>query len=139
MPLWKVELIPEASLDFNSLDGSVRKAVLKQLVKLEHDPRYGDLLGNKAGINLEGYYKLYADKKKVRIVYTVEGQTVRVIAIDRREDMAVYQIALGRIKCQCSSHEPNDETIKALKESRQGAGLKVYSSSTDLFDELDKE
>ncbi len=53
MPTWKVELIPEASEDFKGLDGSVKKQVLKQLVKLEQNPRYGTSLGNKAGINLE--------------------------------------------------------------------------------------
>jgi len=52
VPNWKVELIPEARDDFNSLDGSVRKRVLKQLVKLEQNPEYGVPLGNKAGINL---------------------------------------------------------------------------------------
>jgi len=43
--------------------------VLKQRVKLEQNPKYGDPLGNKAGINLEGYFKLYADKRRIRIVY----------------------------------------------------------------------
>ena len=100
MPNWKVELTPEAVVDFKGLDGSVRKAVLKQLVKLERDPRYGQPLGNKAGIDLDGYYKLYADRKKVRIVYDIIGQTVRVITIDRREDLEVYQIAMRRIKEQ---------------------------------------
>ena len=71
MQTWKVELLPEAQQDFNNLDGSVRKSVLKQLVKLEKDPSYGDTLGNKAGINLDGYFKLYADKKQIRIIYEV--------------------------------------------------------------------
>jgi len=44
------------------LDGSVKKRVLKQLIKLEKNPDCGDALGNKAGINLEGYFKLYAEK-----------------------------------------------------------------------------
>lgn len=66
MPTWTIELIPEAVLDFKALDGSVRTLVLKQLHKLEQDPRYGQPLGNKAGINLEGFYKLYADKKNIR-------------------------------------------------------------------------
>lgn len=57
MPTWKVELIPEAHVDFNRLDGSVKKQVLKQLVKLEQNPKYGTPLGNKAGINLEGYFQ----------------------------------------------------------------------------------
>jgi mRNA-degrading endonuclease RelE of RelBE toxin-antitoxin system len=34
VPTWKVELIPEAREDFNSLDGSVKKIVLKQLMKI---------------------------------------------------------------------------------------------------------
>lgn len=57
MPNWKVELIPEAWDDFNNLDGSVKKRVLKQLAKLEQNPKYGAPLGNKAGINLDGYFK----------------------------------------------------------------------------------
>ena len=97
MPIWKVELIEEANSDFERLDGSVKKLVLKQLVKLEQDPAYGDSLGNKAGINLEGYFKLYADRKRIRIVYEVIGHNIKVIAIERREDLEVYRIALKRI------------------------------------------
>ena len=52
MTVWKVDLIPEAKADFAKLDGHVRKQVLKQLVKLEKDPRYGEPLGDKAGIDL---------------------------------------------------------------------------------------
>jgi len=47
---WKVELIPEAQADLNRLDGSVKKRILNQLVNLEQNPKYGDPLGNKAGI-----------------------------------------------------------------------------------------
>ena len=97
MPAWKVELIPEAHADFNKLDGSVKKQVLKQLVKLEQNPKYGTPLGNKAGINLEGYFKLYAAGKRIRIVYQEIGHAIKVIAIDKREDMEVYRIALKRI------------------------------------------
>ena len=97
MPTWKVELIAEAQADFNSLDGSVKKRVLKQLVKLEQNPNYGDPLGNKAGINLEGYFKLYADKRRIRIIYEKFDHIIKIIAIDKREDMEVYRIALKRI------------------------------------------
>jgi mRNA interferase RelE/StbE len=97
VPNWKVELIAEAHADFNRLDGSVKKQVLKQFVKLERDPKYGSPLGNKAGINLEGYFKLYADKKRIRIIYEEIGHVIKVIAIDKREDMEVYRIALKRI------------------------------------------
>ena len=97
MPIWKVKLIPEAREDFDRLDGSVKRLVLKQLIKLEKNPEYGDSLGNKAGLNLEGYFKIYADRKRIRIVYEVKDNTVKVIAIDKREDMEVYRIALKRI------------------------------------------
>ena len=97
MPNWKVELIAEAHADFNRLDGSVKKQVLKQFVKLERNPKYGVPLGNKAGINLEGYFKLYADKKRIRIIYEEIDHVIKVIAIDKREDIEVYRIALKRI------------------------------------------
>ncbi len=98
MPTWKVELISEAKADFDRLDGSVKKKVLKQIVKLEKDPQYGDPLGNKAGIDLEGYYKLYADKKRIRIVYQPISSVIKVIAIDKREDLEVYRLAMKRIR-----------------------------------------
>jgi mRNA interferase RelE/StbE len=87
VPNWKVELIPEAWDDFNS----------KQLAKLEQNPKYGAPLGNKAGINLDGYFKLYADRKRIRIIYEKLGEIIKIIAIDKREDMEVYRIALNRI------------------------------------------
>jgi len=52
--------------------------------------------GSKVGINLKGYSKLYAVRKQIRIIYHVSGQTIQVIAIDKREDMEVYRIALKR-------------------------------------------
>ncbi len=47
MTNWKVELIAEAHADFNKLDGSVKKRVLKQFVKLEQNSKYGDPLATK--------------------------------------------------------------------------------------------
>ncbi len=100
MPTWKVELIAEAKNDFKTLDGHVRKLILNQLLKLEKDPRYGENLGNKAGIDLSGYFKLYADQKRIRIVYEVIEQKhlIKVIAIDMREDLKVYRLALKRLQ-----------------------------------------
>ncbi|OGR06173.1 MAG: hypothetical protein A2511_14235 [Deltaproteobacteria bacterium RIFOXYD12_FULL_50_9] len=40
--------------------------------------------------------------------------------------------------CRASGHHPNEETIKAIEESRQGAGLKAYSSPSDLCFLYDK-
>ncbi len=97
MPTWKVKFTEEARDDFRELDGRQKILVAKQLAKLERDPRMGKHLGNKMAMDLTGYYKLYADKKRVRIVYSIEGHLIKVIAIGEREDMEVYQLASKRI------------------------------------------
>jgi len=62
-------------------------------------PHLGEHLGRKAGLDLTGYYKLYASKKSIRIVYhIVELEViVEVVAIGKREDLAVYREAIRRI------------------------------------------
>ena len=96
---YRVTLTADAADDFRHLDGSLRKPVAKQLKKLETAPLLGEHLGNKAGLNLTGYYKLYSAKKGARIVYQIIEQEVivEVVAIGKREDLAVYQTALKRI------------------------------------------
>jgi mRNA interferase RelE/StbE len=98
--LYRVTLTADAADDFRHLDGSLKQPVAKQLKKLETSPLLGEHLGNKAGLDLTGYYKLYAAKKSVRIVYRViaEEVIVEVVAIGTREDLAVYQSALKRIR-----------------------------------------
>ena len=97
MPTWRVNLTDEARQDFKKLDGSRRILVAKQLTKLEKDPHMGKHLGNKMGMDLTGYYKLSADKKRVRIVYFIEGDLIKVIAIGEREEMEIYHLASKRI------------------------------------------
>lgn len=62
--------------------------------------RLGEHLDNRADLDLTGYYKLYAAKKSIRIVYRIIDQEilVEVVAIGRREDLAAYQEALKRLK-----------------------------------------
>ena len=98
MPTWRVKLTDEARSDFRGLDGRQKILVAKQLAKLERDPHVGNHLGNKMGMDLTGYYKLYADKKRVRIVYSIEGDLIKVIAIGERKDMEVYELASRRIQ-----------------------------------------
>ena len=98
--LFRVLLIEEAREDFRRLDRGVQVQVAKLLKQLESNPYKGEHLGNKAGIDLTGYYKLYADKKKIRIVYTVLEKeiVVKVIAIGPRQEMIVYHEAIRRLQ-----------------------------------------
>lgn len=97
---YSVVLTAAAAEDFRQLDGSLKEPVAKQLRKLESAPRLGEHLGNRAGLDLTGYYKLYASKKSIRIVYRIFDQEilVEVVATGKREDLAVYQEALKRLK-----------------------------------------
>ena len=60
---YKILFHPEAGKEFNKLDGSIRKVVLKQLSKLKHTPGLGEKLGHKAGLDLTGYRKMYGSRE----------------------------------------------------------------------------
>ena len=97
----KVELIPEAEADFAALDGSLKKEAAKKIDALSKNPLIGKPLGNKFGINLTGFYKLYFEKKKYRIVYRLSGEQieiVEIIGIGRRDKEKIYQMASKRLK-----------------------------------------
>ena len=93
-----VRLIPSARKDFNKLDGREKLVVAKKLKKLSSNPFLGEELGKRAGIDLIGYFKLYADKKRLRIVYRCIGDQVdlEIIAIGPREGLAAYRKAEKR-------------------------------------------
>lgn len=98
--IYKVLLHPDAAKEVARLDNRAKLLVLKQIKKLSITPGLGSELGNRHGINLSGYRKLYADKKKIRIVYKIvdEKVLVQIIAIGKREGMEVYQKAATRLQ-----------------------------------------
>lgn len=97
---YSVTLTADAADDFRRLDGSLKQPVAKQLKKLETSPLLGEHLGNKAGLDLTGYYKLYAAKKDIRIVYRIieQEEIVEVVAIGKREELAVYRTSRKRTR-----------------------------------------
>jgi Cytotoxic translational repressor of toxin-antitoxin stability system len=100
MKIYRITFHPEAQKELYSLDGSIRIMILKQIKKLEQFPQLGEVLGNKHGYDLTGYRKLYANKKNIRIIYSIiENQIlVKIIAIGKREDFQVYKDANDRIE-----------------------------------------
>ena len=84
--------------DFEKLDVSIKKQILKKLILLETNPFLGKPLGNRAGMDLIGYYKLYAYKRKIRIIYEIKDESliIRVVSIGKREDFTVYLQAFLR-------------------------------------------
>ena len=95
---YKLVVKGEIEKDLSKLSFTQKMLVLKQFKKLQTSPELGQLLGNKNGYNLSGCRKIYVDKKKIRIVYTIVEEiiTVEVIAVGKRDDMAVYEKASER-------------------------------------------
>ncbi len=96
---YRVVLTDEAARDFRQLDGSLKAPAAQQLKKLERAPLVGKALGKKAGLDLTGYYTLYAARRTVRIIYRIVEHEilVEVVAIGKREDLEVYREAVARL------------------------------------------
>ena len=95
---YKLIIKKEAKDDLSELSHNQKLLIIKQFKKLETSPQLGVPLGNKSGYDLTGYRKMYADKKKLRIVYRIIDDVieVEVIAIGKRDDMDVYAKASER-------------------------------------------
>jgi mRNA interferase RelE/StbE len=94
-----VLLTRDAAADFRALDDAVKKPVAKQLKKLEESPHLGQPLGNIRGFDLTGYYKLYAVRKAIRIVYRIveDEVVVEVVGIGKRENFEIYADVARRL------------------------------------------
>lgn len=97
----KVEFIPDAEADFSSIDGSIKKEIAKKIDALAENPYLGKPLGNKFGIDLTGFYKLYVGKKKCRVVYRLIGgylEVIEIIGIGKRDKAEIYKMIAKRLK-----------------------------------------
>ena len=116
----KIDFVPEAAADYLALDHSIRLDVRKAIAKLERDPRaYGEPLGNKAGIDLYGYFSIRAGDR-IRVIYSVDSQNHVIIrVIGKRERFLVHKTAEGRIH---SIAEATAEELRHLRDVLAAAG-----------------
>ena len=89
-------LLPAALAEWNARDGSVREVLRKLLKKRLEQPR---MPGAELHGNLRDCYKIKLLKQGYRLVYQVEDDVlvVLVLAVAKREDMAVYRAAVDRL------------------------------------------
>ena len=95
-----IEFISEAAEEYKSLDGSIKILADKILEKLENNPYIGEELGNKNNIDLAGYYKIYFNKKKHRVVYRIVKNEIEIIeiwGIGKKDKMEIYKAVNKRI------------------------------------------
>lgn len=99
---YRIEFLPEAAEDYRQLDGSIKKDIAKKIDALAENPFLGFPLGNVHNTDLNGFYKLYAASKKIRIVYRLLGdnivEVIEIWGIGRREKEEIYRTIAQRIK-----------------------------------------
>ena len=100
---WKIKYHPLAENELAKLDGSVRKIVLKGIIKVSSNPKpqseggYGEPLGHKGTNDLTGLLKIKYRDIGIRVVYKlVEDEKTHemyILIISARADNEVYEIA----------------------------------------------
>ncbi|WNL12376.1 type II toxin-antitoxin system RelE family toxin [Aliarcobacter cryaerophilus] len=97
--MYSLKLHDKVYDDLKVLDNALVIKVFKKLKQIQQSPQIGENLGNKNGMNLSGFKKVYLDKKRVRIVFEVKDDilTVYTIAVGQRDDMEVYKKAFDRL------------------------------------------
>ncbi len=100
---WKIKYHPLAVEELSRLDGSIKKIVLKGILKVSENPRpqseggYGKALGNKNNNNLTGLLKIKYRDIGIRVVYKLveDARTheMYILVISARADNEVYEIA----------------------------------------------
>lgn len=100
---WQIKYHPLAEEELSKLDGSVRKIVLKGIIKVASNPRpqneggYGKPLGNKNGNDLTGLLKIKYRDIGIRVVYKLIEDKIThemyILVISARADNEVYNLA----------------------------------------------
>lgn len=97
----------DAVEDLLKLDGALRKEALKQLLKINRNPFAGQELGNRMGMNLTGYRKIYFHQKKYRIVWQVlaDGKVLisQIWGIGLRDKAEIYRLIMKRVEAQLNN------------------------------------
>jgi len=96
---YKIVLKEEAENELESFSNREKILIFKQFKKISSSPELGQPLGSKAGYDLSGCRKMYVDKKRIRIVYTIidEQIVIEIIAIGKRDELEVYKMAHERL------------------------------------------
>ena len=93
--------------DLKKLGHSVSINVLKKIKKIAKNPTIGVELGNKANLNLVGCRKVYVDNKRVRIVYKIVEDKIKifVVTVGKRDDLEVYKKASKSIDYELTTYK----------------------------------
>ena len=86
-----------SQIDYNNLDGSQKKQILKSLTKIEKD---GMNTGQSLHGNLWDCRKLKHKKLGLRVIFRQSDigiEIIEIVTVGKREDDEVYEIAAERL------------------------------------------
>jgi mRNA interferase RelE/StbE len=92
---YRLQFVPSAWAEWQKLDGSVKEPLRMLLKKRLDNPHVSGAALHGA---LTGHYKIKLKKQGYSLVYGVQDDVliVMVMAVDKREDSLVYQLAAAR-------------------------------------------
>lgn len=97
---WSIRITSEAKKEYFSFDADIRRQIAIGILKVSTAPMpsphgYGKPLGNKAGNNLTGFFKIKYKKIGIRVVYTLvpEKMIMNITVITKRDDNYCYHLA----------------------------------------------
>ena len=88
----------KCQIDLRKLTEQQRAECFEKIESLERGEISGKALQDKNDMDLEGYYSLYFDNAKLRIIYEKKPEGFKIIAIGKRNNFEVHKEALVRIK-----------------------------------------
>ena len=98
--MWTIKFSPEADMAISKLDRSLVIQLLAGIKKVSSNPLphpngYGKPLGNKAGNNLTGFFKIKYRGIGIRVVYSLvlNKQIMNILIVSKRNDDECYKLA----------------------------------------------
>lgn len=97
--MWDIRFSKEAKKDLLKFDKIIQLQILAGIKRVSQNPLpnqgYGKPLGNKAGNNLTGFFKIKYKNIGIRVVYSLvhESEIMNVLVISKRDDNYCYKYA----------------------------------------------
>jgi len=92
-----VSFTEESKADYNALPANLKEECGLLLRKLERaGKKLGIPLENKNGRDLRGYYKLYFDQARYRVVYTVVDEQIEITAVGETLKESLEIVGIGK-------------------------------------------
>lgn len=113
MTSYRLQFLPQAKLEWDKLDGSIRSQFAKVLLRRLDDPR----VSAAALTSMPDCYKIKLRSAGFRLVYRVQDTELMLltIAVGKRDKSAVYDAAQLRLSVEAEQAQNKSPSSSAVK------------------------